>query len=160
MKKNILIVVGVILLVVLAGAGGFWGGKAYQDNQGSQAQARFFEQRGGQADGQVPGGGQFPEGMQLPEGSQFQGGFRGMGGTMGEVKSIEGNVLTLSTAENVTTVNLSEDTKIVKSVEGTTGDLQSGVRVTVMGETDKDGNINASQITIVNEDLTTIRTAP
>ncbi len=149
MKKNMLIIVGGILLLALAGAGGFWGGMAYQDNQDNQAQARFFEQRGGQ----------IPEGMQAPDGSQFQGGFRG-GGTMGEVKSIEGNTLTLSTAENVTIVTLSENTKIVKSVEGTADDLQAGMRVTVTGETDKDGNINASQITIVNEDLSTTRLAP
>jgi hypothetical protein len=155
MKKNILMIAGVIVLVALAGAGGFWGGMAYQDNRDSQAQTRFFEQRGG-----LPADGQIPEGMQLPEDGQFQGGLRGMGGTMGEVKSIEGNVLTLSTAQNVTTVTLSEDTKIVKSVEGTAGDLQAGVQVTVSGETDKDGNINASQITIINGELSTERTVP
>jgi hypothetical protein len=160
MKRNILMIAGVIVLVALAGAGGFWGGMAYQDNQGSQAQARFFEQRGGQQfDGQMPGGGQFPEGMQLPGNDQAQSSFRG-GGTMGEVKSVERNTLTLSTAENVTTVTLSEDTKIVKSVEGTSGDLQVGVRVMVTGEQNEDGNMTASQITIINEDLSTTRSAP
>ena len=79
---------------------------------------------------------------------------------MGEVKSIEGNILTLSTAENVTTVTLSENTKIVKTVEGMTSDLQAGMRVMVTGDTDEDGAITASQITIVNEDLSTTRSAP
>lgn len=155
MKKNVLIIVGGILLLALAGAGGFWGGMTYQEKQGNQAQARFFEQRGG-----LPANGQIPEGMQLPADGQFQGGFRGMGGTMGEVKSIKGNVLTISTAQDVTTVNLTEDTMIVKSVEGTADDLQTGMRVTVTGETDKDGKINASQVTIVNADLPAARTAP
>ena len=79
---------------------------------------------------------------------------------MGEVKSIEGNVLTVSTAQDVTTVNLSDTTQIVKSVEGTTSDLQPGVRVMVTGEQDNDGNITASQITILNNDSSTTRTAP
>ena len=58
MKKNILIIVGVVLLAALAGAGGFWGGMAYQVNQDSQAQARFFEQRG---DSSLMGRCQVPE---------------------------------------------------------------------------------------------------
>ncbi len=156
MKKNILIIIGVVVLVILVGAGGFWGGMTYQTNQDSQAQARFFEQRG-----QPPSDGQMPEGMQAPNDGQgvfgqAQGGFRGGGvgynGTMGEVKSMEGNTLTLSTAQDVTTVNLTDTTKITKSVEGTTSDLQPGVRVMVAGETDDQGNVTATQITIVNTD--------
>jgi len=158
MKKNILIIMGVVVFVILAGAGGFWGGMTYKTNQASQAQARFFEQRGGQppSDGQFPSG-QFQDG-QTPNGGQFQGGFRG--GTVGQVKSIDGNVLTLSTAQDVTTVNLIDTTKIVKSVEGTTSDLQTGMRVMVTGEKDDKGNLTASQITIVNEEVSPTQTAP
>jgi len=147
MKKNILIIVGVVGFVLLVGAGGFWGGMTYQSNQNSQAQARFFEQRG-----QPPSDGEMPAGMQPPSGEQMGGGFRGGNGTMGEVKSIEENTLTLSTAQDVKTVNLSDSTKIVKSVEGTTEDLLPGVRVMVTGETDEDGNITANQITIVSNE--------
>jgi hypothetical protein len=149
MKKIILIIIGVVGLVLLAGVGGFFGGMAYKTNQNSQAQARFFEQRGG-----FPQNGQIPEGMAIlgDEAGNFdQGNFRG-GGTMGQVKSVEGKVLTLSTAQDVTTVNLTDQTQITKSVEGTTRDLQTGVRVMVVGERDEDGNITASQITIVNDD--------
>ena len=159
MKKNILIIVGVVVFVLLVGAGGFWGGMTYQTNQDSQAQARFFEQRGQPpSDGQMPSG-QFQNG-QTPSGGQFQGGFRG--GTMGQVKSIDGNVLTLSTAQDVTTVNLIDTTKIVKSVEGMTSDLQTGMQVMVTGETDDHGNITATQITIVNNDVSAAspQTAP
>ncbi|OGO25658.1 MAG: hypothetical protein A2136_01655 [Chloroflexi bacterium RBG_16_54_11] len=154
-------IVGTALLAVLAGAGGFWGGMAYQTSQDSQAQARFFEQRGGlPPDGQVPGG-QFQEGLQVQGGGlgssdQALGVFQG-GGVMGLVKSFEGNVLTLSTAQDVTTVNLSGDTTIIKSVEGTTNDLQPGMRVLIAGEKDEDGNILASRITIVDDDALSIQ---
>jgi len=156
MKKNILIIIGVVAIVILVGAGGFWGGMTYQASQDSQAQARFFELRGGQsADGQLPGNQQVPEGMPFPGGGPgsselAQGDFRA-NGTMGQVKSIDGDLLTVSTAQDVTTVNLSSDTTIVKSVEGTTDDLQPGVRIMVVGEKDEDGNINASQITILDD---------
>jgi hypothetical protein len=147
--KKVLIIVGVILGAVLLSAASFWGGMTYQTNKVSQARANFFASRGGQpSDGQFQGDGQFPSGAQ---GQQGQGFFRG-GGTVGQVKSIEGNVLTLSTAQNVTTVNLTDTTKIMKSVEGTTSDLQTGMRVVVAGERDSKGNITASQITIVNND--------
>jgi uncharacterized membrane protein YqiK len=154
MKKTILIIVGVVVLVLLAGAGGFWGGTAYQANQERQAQSRFFEQRGGvPPEGQITGG-QFPGDMQSqgvnPDDFSPVQGFQ-RGGTMGQVKSIDGNVLTISTAQDVTTVNLTDATIILKSVEGTTSDLQSGVRVMITGEKDDNGNITASQITILND---------
>jgi len=167
MSKKILIITGVILFVILVGAGGFWVGMTYKATQNSQAQASFFEQRGGS-----PSTGQFPSDGQIPEGMQFQGAgpgsfdqaqgfFRG-GGTMGQVKSIEGDVLTLSTAQDVTTVNLADNTTIIKSIEGSTSDLQPGVRVVVSGEANDEGNITANQITILNNDplAEPTRTAP
>lgn len=157
MSKKILIIVSVILLVVLVGVGGFFGGMAYKTNQQNQVQARFFEQRGGPPQGgQFQFDGQFPEGTPFPGDlsgtfNQAGGGFQGRG-TMGQVKGIDGNILTLSTAQDVTTVNLSDTTTIQKSVEGSTNDLQPGVRVIVVGERDDQGNMNAIQITIVNND--------
>jgi hypothetical protein len=160
MNNKILIIVGVVVLVILVGAGGFWGGMAYKAGQVTQVQAQFFEQRGGQSiTGQGPQFGQFPQGTPFPGGPQ--GIFRG-GGTTGEVKSIDGDVLTISTAENVTTVNLSSNTTIVKSIEGTISDLQPGMRVMISGEKDSKGNISATQVTIVNDNSSAIptRTAP
>jgi hypothetical protein len=167
MKKNILIIVGVIVLVLVVGAGGFWGGMTYQNNQNNQSQARFFQQRGGfPAGGDVTGGSFEINGTPMPGGGpmtfdQSQGNFRG-GGTMGQVKSMDGNVLQLSTAQDVTTVNLTGDTIIIKSVEGTVSELQPGTRVMVVGERDDQGNITASQITIESDDTPAMptRTAP
>ena len=152
--KKVLMIVGVILVAVLLNVGSFWGGMTYQSKQVDQVRANFLNARGGQ----LPGDGQFPADGQVPNGVQGQG-FRG-GGTIGQVKSIEGNVLKVSTAQNVTTVNLSDTTQILKSVTAATSDLQTGVRVMVTGERDDKGNITASQITILNNDSSTTRTAP
>jgi hypothetical protein len=62
-------------------------------------------------------------------------------------------VLSLSTAQDVTTVNLTDSTVIEKPSQGTTSDLQAGVRVIVTGQRDSNGTITASQITILNNNL-------
>jgi hypothetical protein len=147
--KKILMIVAAILILALVAGGSFWGGMKYQTAQAAQIQANFFNARGGQfpGDGQSPGAGQRQNGGQFPSGGP---GFAGGRGTVGEVKSIDGNVLTLSTAQNVTTVNLSDSTQIQKTASGTTADLQPGTRVLVTGETDSKGTITANRITILD----------
>jgi hypothetical protein len=151
MNKKYLMIIAIVILILLVGAGGFWGGVTYKTNQDSQLQARFFDQRGGS-----PTNGQITEGMQFLDGNpgnidQAQGAFRS-GGITGQIKSIEGDVLTISTAQEVATVTLSSETIILISIEGSTSDLEPGVRVMVMGEQDDRGNIIAKQITIGNND--------
>jgi hypothetical protein len=139
MKKIYVIILAVFLALVIAG-GSFYGGMAYQKNQVSAIQNRFA-QRGGLQPGIEITPGAFP--------GQGRNGFGG--GASGQIKSIEGNVLSLSTAQNVTTVNLSDATIILKSVNGTIADLLPGLRVMVIGQADSNGVINATQITIENE---------
>lgn len=74
------------------------------------------------------------------------------------MKALQGDTLTLSTAQDVTSVKLSEDTVIQKTVTGSLEDLQTGVRVMVAGERNDDGSIDAAQITILPGDP--IRTNP
>jgi hypothetical protein len=95
-------------------------------------------------DGQFSGG-------NPPQGVQFQGGGSGFtgGGTSGQVKTIEGNVMTVSTAQDVAMVNLTDKTLVEKTVEGAIADLKPGMQVMVIGERDADGNITASQISIL-----------
>lgn len=143
--KTTLLIIGTFILVVLVAAGGFYGGMVYQTNQASQVRQEFMGARGiteGQFPGEMP-----PMGGQLQQdGSGIPG-----RGAAGQVKSIEGNVMTISTAQDVTTVNLSQDTQIEMTVSGEIADLQTGMRVMVIGETDGDGVVNASQITILSE---------
>jgi hypothetical protein len=151
--KKILIIVGAILLAALIAGGSFYGGMAYQTRQADQVRNRFMQARG-MIEGDMPQFGQFPggdlpEGMQPPSGGGL--GFPGRG-TIGVVKSIDGHVMTISTARDVTTVTLSEDTRIQKYAPAAIADLQPGVRVMVTGQQDEDGKITASQILIVNND--------
>ena len=140
--KKIIMIVGAVVIAGALAAGSFWGGMTYQSNQVNQARANFERLRGQASGDQLPG--VAPEGL-------APGGFGG-GGTTGQVKSIEGNVLTVSTAQDVTTVNLSASTQIQKSGPAATSDLQPGVRVTVTGQRDANGNITASQVMILNTD--------
>jgi hypothetical protein len=149
--KTTLIVIGLIILVVLVAAGSFYGGMVYQTNQASQVRQEFMAARGMTDEGQMPSG-------MPPMGGQFQqdgSGFPGRGAA-GQVKSIDGNVMTISTAQDVTTINLSEETQIEMTVSGEISDLQTGMRVMVIGETEGDGVVNASQITVLSENQTGI----
>lgn len=151
--KKILLIIGAILLAALIAGGSFYAGMAYQTKQADQVRARFLQERGMTEGGMPPSGEflgrNFPEGLQPPSGGGM--GFPGRG-TTGVVKTLEGNVMTISTAQDVTTVTLSEDTQIEKYAVATITDLQPGVRVMVTGQQDEDGNITASQIQIVNND--------
>ena len=68
----------------------------------------------------------------------------------GRVKDIQGNTLDLSTATNITTVDLSANTQIEKAVPGTSSDLQPGELLVVRGSRNSDGSLSADQIQIVN----------
>ena len=140
MKKIIWILVGIVL-VAAAGFGGFEEGKAYQSNQANQIRNQFLQSRGlnpnafsGQNGGAPNGGG--------------RGGFGG--GVTGNIKDIQGSTLDLSTATDVTTVNLSTSTQIEKTIPATSADLKAGVRLIVRGSRNADGSLAADQIQIVN----------
>jgi len=148
--KKVLIIIGAILLAALIAGGSFYGGITFQTNQADQARARFMQDRG-MTEGEMPQPGQFPSGGGM--------GFPGRG-TTGVVKTIDGNVITISTAQDVTTVNLTEDTQIEKYASAAITDLQPGVRVMVTGQPDDDGNITASQIQIVNNGTSGIPNPP
>lgn len=151
MKKTLLIL-GMVVLVVAVAAGSFYGGMIYQKNQAnqqaSQAMANWQRERGS-GGAQAPGGasGQMPSG---PGG--MVSGFMGRG-TTGDVKTIDGDTLTISTAQNVTTVKLTDATKILMTVEGSTTNLQVGTRIMITGQTDSKGVITASQITVINTEM-------
>ncbi len=146
--KKILLIGGGIVLVLLVAAGSFWGGMTYQINQANQALANFQRARGQAGTGQFPGdGARFPTGG-LPEGFT-PGSFQGRG-TTGQIKSIDGDVLTLSTALDVSTVNLTENTQIEMNVEGALADLEPGLRVLITGQPDDNGVITADRIQILS----------
>ena len=159
MKKGLWILGAVILVAALAG-GGFYAGMQYQQSLADQAQANFIQMRG-EGGGAFPGGGQMLPGGELPAEGQVFSVRGGMGGgLMGTVKSLDGETLTLSTAEDVTTVTLSDATTVRMTVTGDLSDLAEGARVMVTGETDKDGSLTATQIQILSSDFTAPEPTP
>lgn len=92
---------------------------------------------GAQNNGQ--GGTQGTQGTQRRQGGQF-GGFGGnfaqLGNCVarGQIKSVNGDTVEISTADSVVTVKVNGDTQITKTERGSSTDLQVGDRVTVFSK--------------------------
>ena len=111
----------------------------FQSGQVSQEEiAQLREQFGGQLG---PGGG----------GQRFGGGGGGGGGLTGTIESIEGNILTVNTAQGPLQATVGTDTIIQRFAEGTLADLLEGMRVTVSGEPGEGGGLQATSIFLVGE---------
>lgn len=155
MRKSLTIVGGVVLVLVVGG-GAFYGGMVFERSRESDIQGRFFAERGG-----FPGdfGGFGQDGMSGFQGpgdhADGQGAFQGWTGftrgAAGTVKSIEGDTLLLSTAQDVTTVILTDQTVINLFVDGELEDLTPEQRVTVIGQRTEAGEIVAEIIQILQE---------
>ena len=124
--------VGVLLLLVAAGA--FYGGMRFQGMRSSGTRANFFANRGG-ADGANFGGG---------------GGGGGRRSSMGQIKSIEGNVIIVSTQQERLQVTVTDATKYQRLVDGKLDDLQVGANIIVRGESDANGVVNAVSIQLAD----------
>jgi hypothetical protein len=140
------IAIVVVVVIVVGAAAGF---AAY--NMGVQAglqqaqniRSQFFADRG-------LGGG--------AAGGAAAGGFGGQTGTnrqfnpnnfaTGQVKTVNGNTVELSTATEVLKVQLTDQTQIQKTGPGTVSDIQAGERVTVQGARGSDGTFIAQSIQI------------
>jgi hypothetical protein len=131
MKPLYLIIVAV-LLAAIVGAGGFYSGMVYAQSQAQSQVAAFQQQR---AAGQAPNG-QAPQGA--PGGAgQFRGGQNSQLGAPvanGQIKSVNGDTVEISTADSVVTVKVNDATVINKTDRGTISDLQVGDRVTVFSK--------------------------
>lgn len=130
----------VAVLVLLVGAGAFFGGMKYQ-----QTQAAGNNSRSGQAtqDVENQNGQGHPGG---PEG--FNGNGRG-GATRGEIISQDDNSITVKLEDGSSKiVILSNNTTINKTSSGTQSDLKTGERVSVFGTNNSDGSVTAQNISI------------
>ncbi len=108
--------------------------------------ARIRQQLGSGEGG--PGGGGFRGGG--PGGDAFRAGFAG-GGLSGTIEKIEGNTVTVKTSEGPLQATVVADTIIQRLAEGTLADLLEGLRVTVSGERDESGIVEATSIFITPE---------
>lgn len=140
-RKTLFVLLAVVIVVGGAIGGAFAGGIAIGKSQGKEEadqelqsqleslQSRF-EERG------------IPEGTSRPG----FGGLPGRGGTLGTVDKVEGNILTLNTTEGIVRVLIVDDTTIQKMGEGSLSDISPGQSITVSGERQEDGSIEATGI--------------
>jgi hypothetical protein len=143
------LVAGVLCLVVGA-AGGFALGRATASGPSTLAEAIQLAQEGKLPQGDLQGrlGGQrFP-------GGQNQGGQPGQGGgpsVQGEITTVSGEMLTVSTGAGELKVQLTGSTEIRRAVAGKAGDLAVGdtvsVRIDPGASNSSDGTVSASSIT-------------
>lgn len=155
MRRGFTIVGGVVLILVVGG-GAFYGGIVFERSRESDVQGRFFAGRGGFPGDLGDFGHDGPGGFQESgDHDDDQGAFQSRGsfgrGAAGTVKSIEGDTLLLSTAQDVTTVILTDETVINLFVDGELEDLTPEQRVTVLGQRNEAGDIVADVIQILPE---------
>lgn len=125
MNKNLIIA---ILMILIAGGAGFFGGIKYQESRQQKVFRNF---------GQRMGDGQRTLGIQ-------GNGFRPVAG---EIISIDDKSITVKMQDGSSKiVLLSENTQINKASEGTKEDLKVGEKVSVFGQTNTDGSVTAQNI--------------
>lgn len=142
MKSSNTLTIILVALIVVAGAGGFYGGMQYQK---SKAPANPF----------AAGAGTFRQRFGNVNGRGF-GLLGGRGGVRGQVKSISGSTMTVTLANgNSTVVILSGSTTVDKSVTAATTDIAAGDTVAVSGTPNSDGSVTATTVQLNPPALTT-----
>lgn len=148
-------IISVLIAVVIAGGGGFYGGMQYEQSQGGanlsagpgnfqnmseEERQALFAQGGGARGGSVgPQNGQF-----RPD----QGGL-----SLGEVISVDeaSMVIQLPNDAGTKIIFYSESTEVSKQASGSIDDVAVGDTVTIMGESNDDGSISADSIQLASE---------
>jgi hypothetical protein len=148
MNKTLRIILAVVVVVLIVGAS-FYGGMVFGKNQVTASAAS------------VPMN--FPEGFQPPDGAAAPGdgarpfGGRGQAGdgaapagmTFGQIESIDGNTLTLTTqAGGTVTVQVTNTTLIEKNASVQVSDLAAGDTVIVSGSDNEDGSVTARSVQV------------
>ncbi len=141
-KSFVSLLVGAIILGCIIG-GALAGGIAIGKNQESSQTSQYSSLPSGLGNITGQGDFQFPgNNTGMPSGSR---------GTMGTVESVEGSVVTLKAQGGTTViVNVSDSTSIQKTVEGSLSDIATGNSITVSGNKNTDGSIDATSITITS----------
>jgi len=139
MGKRVLIGLGILALVILAGGSGFYYGTSVGEARASQARQQFFQQ------GMRGEGGQGPSLFQAPEPGQ-EGGRRLGGGTLGSIEAIEGDTLLVDTQEGTLRVRTTDTTLIEKYKTVGVEELETGEQVIISGSRNDDGSVTARSI--------------
>lgn len=132
-----ILIAAAIVIVAVAGFGGYTLGNKAGQAQAANIRANFLRDRGLPADAQ--GG---------PGGAGAPGQFAPANFATGQVKQIDGDTVQLSTATEVLTVKIGDQTQIQKMGQGSLSDIQAGERVTIQGTRGSDGTFAAQMIQI------------
>ena len=179
MSKPFIALIIAVLVIGLSIGGAFAGGIAIGKSQDSDSPPSIQTASTGPASTQATDGALTAEQLQelrqriqsgdvIPGelgqfGQQFPGGFGGRGGggaggfgfggggLFGTIEAIEGGEISVNTAQGVLKASVSSDTNIQVFSEGTLQDLLNGMQVTVVGERDEEGNVQATSIVVVPE---------
>ena len=76
----------------------------------------------------------------------------GQGALTGVIEKVEGNTITVNTFRGAIPATLEEDTTIGRFTEGVPEELQTGMRITVVGQRGEDGTIIARSVLLNPED--------
>jgi len=143
MKNKMLI--GFMVAVVVVGAASFYGGMVYGKSLGAQNLAAG-QRQGFAANGaggiQRSGAGQSQAG-QARVGNRMAGG----GFVNGDIIAKDDKSITVKSADGGSKiVFLSDTTQIMKSVDGSSADLENGKNVMITGSANSDGSLTAQSI--------------
>ncbi|MCL4364453.1 DUF5666 domain-containing protein [Patescibacteria group bacterium] len=126
MKNN---VVSLVLVAVVFGAIGFYGGTLYQKNQQPSLLTQFGNRTG-----------QFAAGQN----ARFR---NGGGRVVGQIVSVDSSSMTVKMQDGSSKIVLfSDKTAIDKAASASASDLKNGEAVSVFGTTNSDGSVTAQNI--------------
>lgn len=141
MRNNLIF--AVIITLVLAGGGGFYGGMKYQQSKSPQFPS-FMKGADGTARMGRTGQGGVGAG----------GAMRGNSFTNGQILSIEGKTLTVKTQDGSSKIVFFTDTtQIQKTDAAKAGDLANEKYVVISGTSNTDGSITATSIQLRDEPM-------
>jgi hypothetical protein len=137
MKKNTQSIIIGVLVVIIVGAASFFGGMKYQQSKSLAGR---------------PGMGQFANGGNM----RFQGANRtgaargGFGGLVtGDVVASDANSITVKLSDGSSKiVNLTNSTTYSKTDTASKSDVTNGTKVAIMGATNSDGSVTATNVEI------------
>jgi hypothetical protein len=144
MKRAVMIVLGVLLVLVIAG-GSFYGGMVYGKNQAQSDFPALGEFQG------MPGGrGQFGAQAGNQAGTDRGQVVRTQGGSLfGEIQSIgDGEMTIVDQSGEQVKIYVTDTTLIQKQADVTLADLEEGETVVISGSTGDDGSITARTLQV------------
>ena len=136
--KKVWVVTGIVLVVLIVGAGSFWGGMSYGESRATPDIETLMRER------MAAGGGGFPGGRGSGQGMGM-GGAQG-GGVMGTIEAVEDSTLVVSSNDGIVRVRTTDTTLIQKMMAVEVDALDVGTTVLVIGSENDDGTITARSV--------------